>query len=147
MLRNKYFIPDSIIILLLLISLILNKIARNLLIWTDERKKKKANYENTIYRLLYCYLGTIITQRYTSYSSAFIHNFKQFVNWPYFCDHSTNGFFFLTFPFHNQNYKIIHDESTLSVLCISESCTEIKIKLNFYFHTPLWCLKMFYEGL
>lgn len=41
MLRNKYFIPDSIIILLLLISLILNKIARNLLIWTDERKKRK----------------------------------------------------------------------------------------------------------
>ena len=41
LLRNKYFIPDSIIILLLLISLILNKIARNLLIWTDERKKRK----------------------------------------------------------------------------------------------------------
>ena len=36
---------------------------------------------------------------------------------------------------------------TLPVLCIPESCTEIKIKLNFYFHTSLWCLKMFYEGL
>ena len=22
-----------------------------------------------------------------------------------------------------------------------------KIKLNFYFHTSLWCLKRFYEGL
>ena len=31
--------------------------------------------------------------------------------------------------------------------CISESCIEIKIKLNFYFHTSLWCLKRFYEGL
>ena len=30
---------------------------------------------------------------------------------------------------------------------ISESCIEIKIKLNFYFHTSLWCLKRFYEGL
>ena len=37
---------------------------------------------------------------------------------------------------------------TLNVPCISESCIEIKIKLNFYFHTSLWCLKKrFYEGL
>ena len=33
------------------------------------------------------------------------------------------------------------------VLCISESCIEMKIKFNFYFHTSLWCLKRFYEGL
>ena len=31
--------------------------------------------------------------------------------------------------------------------CISESCIGIKIKLNFYFYTSLWCLKRFYEGL
>ena len=31
--------------------------------------------------------------------------------------------------------------------CISASCIEINIKLNFYFHTSLWCLKRFYEGL
>ena len=31
--------------------------------------------------------------------------------------------------------------------CISESCIEIKIKLNVYFHTSLWCLKRIYEGL
>ena len=36
---------------------------------------------------------------------------------------------------------------TLPVLCISESCIEIKIKLNSNFHTSLWCLKRFYEGL
>ena len=47
---------------------------------------------------------------------------------------------------------------TLNVPCISESCIEMKIKLNFYFHTSLcaskgfmkaflWCLKRFYEGL
>ena len=35
---------------------------------------------------------------------------------------------------------------TLNVSCISESCIDIKIKLNFYFHTSLWCLKRFYEG-
>ena len=35
----------------------------------------------------------------------------------------------------------------LPVPCISESCNEIKIKLNFYFHTSFWCLKRFYEGL
>ena len=36
---------------------------------------------------------------------------------------------------------------TLNVPCISESCIEIKIKRDFYFHTPLWRLKKFYEGL
>ena len=35
----------------------------------------------------------------------------------------------------------------LNVPCISESCIEIKIKLNFYFYTSLWCLKRFYESL
>ena len=36
---------------------------------------------------------------------------------------------------------------TLSVLCISESFIEIKINLNLYLHTFLWCLKRFYEGV
>ena len=36
---------------------------------------------------------------------------------------------------------------SLNVLCIFESCIEIKIKLKFYFHASLWCLKRFYEGL
>ena len=36
---------------------------------------------------------------------------------------------------------------TVPVPCISESCIEIKVKLNFYFHTSLWCLERFYEGL
>ena len=36
---------------------------------------------------------------------------------------------------------------TLKDLFISESCIEIKIELNFYFHTSLWCLKGFYGGL
>ena len=31
--------------------------------------------------------------------------------------------------------------------CVSESCIEIKIKLNFLFQTSLWYLKRFYEGL
>ena len=30
---------------------------------------------------------------------------------------------------------------------ISESCIEIKIELDFYFHTSSWCLKSFHEGL
>ena len=36
---------------------------------------------------------------------------------------------------------------TFPVPCISESCIEIKIKLNFYFRFSLWSLKRFYEGL
>ena len=35
----------------------------------------------------------------------------------------------------------------LPILCISESCIEIKINLNFYFHTSLLRLKKFDEGL
>ena len=31
--------------------------------------------------------------------------------------------------------------------CISDSSIKVKINLNFYFHTSLWCLKRFYEGL
>ena len=34
-----------------------------------------------------------------------------------------------------------HRGLTLKVQCISESCIEIQIKLNVYFHTSLWCLK------
>ena len=36
---------------------------------------------------------------------------------------------------------------TLPIPCISKSCIKIKINLNFYFHTSLWCLKRFYENL
>ena len=36
---------------------------------------------------------------------------------------------------------------TLKDPIISESCIEIKSELNFYFHTSLWCLKQFYEGM
>ena len=36
---------------------------------------------------------------------------------------------------------------TLPAPCISESCIKIKINLTFYFHSSLWCLKRFYEGL
>ena len=35
---------------------------------------------------------------------------------------------------------------TLPAPCNSESCIEIKIMLNFYFHTSLWCLKMPFEA-
>ena len=36
---------------------------------------------------------------------------------------------------------------TLPAPCISEGCIKIKVNLNFYFHTFLWCLKRFYAGL
>ena len=50
------------------------------------------------------------------------------------------------------NYVLRHSSArcltlTLPVPCNSESCIKIKINLNFYFHTSLWCLKRFYEGL
>ena len=43
--------------------------------------------------------------------------------------------------------KKLFNVLTLKDPIISESCIEIKIELNFYFHTSLWCLKRFYEGL
>ena len=36
---------------------------------------------------------------------------------------------------------------TLPAPCILESFSKIKINLNFYFHTSLWCFKRFYEDL
>ena len=36
---------------------------------------------------------------------------------------------------------------TLFTQCMSESCIKININLYFYFHTSLWCLKRFYDGL
>ena len=35
---------------------------------------------------------------------------------------------------------------TLNVMCISKSFIEIKIKLNFYFHTFLWCPEGFMKA-
>ena len=59
-----------------------------------------------------------------------------------------------TFFLHDQNIETKTEISwewnkllTLFVSCISKSWIEIKIKLNFYFHTSLWYLKMFYGGL
>ena len=43
--------------------------------------------------------------------------------------------------------KIFQVNLTLPAPFILESCSKIKIDLNFYFHTSLWCLKRFYEGL
>ena len=47
---------------------------------------------------------------------------------------------------------LMHQKSRASKLippgpCISESCIKLKINLNFYFDTSLWCLEWFYEGL
>ena len=36
---------------------------------------------------------------------------------------------------------------TLPAPCILEICRKMKINVNFYFHTSLWYLKRFYEGL
>ena len=48
----------------------------------------------------------------------------------------------------NLNLKVlIHYLATLPAPCISETCTNIKINLNFYFHTFLWCFKRFYEWI
>ena len=41
--------------------------------------------------------------------------------------------------------RFLYQSLILPVPCISESCIEIKIKLNFCFHTSLWCLNN--EGL
>ena len=41
----------------------------------------------------------------------------------------------------------IKEKSSISIPWISESCIKIKINVDFYFHTSLWCLERFYEGL
>ena len=44
---------------------------------------------------------------------------------------------------HPTHYFVL----TLPASHVSKSCIKIKINLNFYFHTSLWCLERFYEGL
>ena len=48
---------------------------------------------------------------------------------------------------HQILQNFIWGRLTFPVLCISESIIKIKVNLNFYFHTSLWSLKRFYEGL
>ena len=48
-------------------------------------------------------------------------------------------------PFYEKYPR--HDVLNLPIPCISESCIEIEIMLNFSFRACLWCLKKFYEGL
>ena len=44
-----------------------------------------------------------------------------------------------------QDFHFILIQS-LPTLYISESCINIIINLNFYFHTSFWCLERFYKG-
>ena len=49
--------------------------------------------------------------------------------------------------FNSQLGLLLYLALTLKDTFITESCIEIKVELNFYFHTSLWCLKRFYQGL
>ena len=69
---------------------------------------------------------------------------------PLKADHNCNTLpFCITFLYRYLYSKLPYVDVylTLKDPIISESCIEIKIKLNFYFHTSLWCLKRIYEGL
>ena len=80
---------------------------------------------------------------------------KHFYFWsdPYLFDEENNFEFqscFLTkyVAKISRIFSILNGSSvTLPALCISESYIKIKLNLNFYFHTSLWYLKRFYEGL
>ena len=79
---------------------------------------------------IYLFIG----DKFQTFVSDELNNFlsSNDINWKY-----------ILFPWWGGFYKCL----TLKDPFISESCIEIKIKLNFYFHTSLWCLKRFYEGL
>ena len=66
---------------------------------------------------------------------------------------------YITLPVHHCDELIYYDVYlrdclqilqlilTLPAPCISKGGIKIKVNVNFYFHTTLWCLKRFYEGL
>ena len=54
---------------------------------------------------------------------------------------------YVFFKMFSYSYMQFSSLLTLKDPFISESCTEIRIELNFYFHTSLWSVKRFYEGL
>ena len=57
------------------------------------------------------------------------------------------GWFLYDNSLRLERVNIRREIGDIPVPLISESCIETKIKLNFYFHTSLWCLKRFYEGI
>ena len=61
-------------------------------------------------------------------------------------------FFWFSWDFYKSFRNLVIQNTTIIFFIlpapyISESCIKIKINLNFYFCTSLWCLKRFYEGL
>ena len=54
---------------------------------------------------------------------------------------------FLPWGSWTSSIKMDHKVCFFPFPFISESLIKIKINLNFYFHTYLWCLKRFYEGV
>ena len=50
----------------------------------------------------------------------------------------TNLIIFRFLNFQNWTFPLL---LTLRATCISESCAEIKVNLNVYFRTSVWCLK------
>ena len=49
----------------------------------------------------------------------------------------------------NQMFQIVTftNKLTYPALCIYGSCIKTKMNFYFFFHSSLWCLKRFYEGL
>ena len=77
------------------------------------------------------------------------HTYEHFQRIPYHFPYFPILWICLSPHDHYVNLKLCRHERklTLPAPFISESGIKIKVNLNFYFHTSLWCLKSFYEGL
>ena len=91
---------------------------------------------------MYIYLFSKKTRNIITRQSAikkFSRDFPYHKNW-----HGYHRYALTTFE---STFSFSKSHLILPAPCISENCIEIKIKLNFYLYTSLWCLERFYEDL
>ena len=101
-----------------------------------------------------CWLIVRSRERRCSPKKGFLINFTKFTEKHPWCVPGNFAKFLRTTFLQNTSRRLLLYSFrkmffilTLSAPCISESCTKTKINLHFYFHTSLWYLKRFYEGL
>ena len=87
-------------------------------------------------------LATIIRQTYNEY-----HHFINVYLLLFYVYFDSWNFTRKHIPRSSRDERFFKLLLTIHVPRILGTCIKIKFNLNFYFHTSLWCLKSFYEGL
>ena len=110
-------------------------------------RNSNTHYSTLIFSVVFNYILTISKQPIKCHSYTYSLIFSLFC-----CDYVQSAYIFMLNHHLSRrkikaNFTLCNKVLTLKDPFISESCIEIKIELNVYFHSSLWCPKRFYEGL